>query len=221
MVPIRGETMTTHKSKKTNGAAGKSLRTPALESYTLTDLEQVKVLADPLRVRILEALGQERTTKQVAEYLGEKPTRLYHHVEAMERVGVIEPTRTQQNRGTLEKYYLAVAKSFRASPELFSQANSEEGTESLVKVVSTLMDQAAQELKALAASGQGHTLEEEGVLTHAKIIASPAKIAAIQKQLHALLEEVMECCDSDTIEEDDREYRLTIAYFPLDFTKDD
>lgn len=28
----------------------------------------------------------ERTTKQVAERLGEKPTKLYHHVEALERV---------------------------------------------------------------------------------------------------------------------------------------
>ena len=48
------------------------------------ELEQVKVLADPLRVRILETMAlEERTTKQVAEELGEKPTRLYPHVEAL------------------------------------------------------------------------------------------------------------------------------------------
>ena len=52
--------------------------------YTMTSLEQVRVVADPLRVSILEALCLEaRTTKQVAELLGEKPTRLYHHVDAL------------------------------------------------------------------------------------------------------------------------------------------
>src|SRR5688572_15754608 len=95
-------------------------RIPQDETYTLSDLEQVKVLADPLRIRILEALcQQERTTKQVAQILGEKPTKLYHHVEALERVGLIRLSRTQQNRGTTEKYYLAIARTFRADSRVF------------------------------------------------------------------------------------------------------
>ena len=63
--------------------------------------------------RLLEALVLEpRTTKQVAEALGEKPTKLYHHVDALEKVGLIRLIRTQRNRGTLEKYYQSVARSF-------------------------------------------------------------------------------------------------------------
>ena len=89
-------------------------RLPQREIYTLKDLDQVKVLADPLRIRILEALLEERTTKQVADLLGEKPTKLYHHVDALEKVGLIALSRTRQNRGTVEKYYLAVARTFRA-----------------------------------------------------------------------------------------------------------
>jgi hypothetical protein len=37
--------------------------------HRLTDLEQMKVLADPLRIRILELFCEERTTKQVAGIL--------------------------------------------------------------------------------------------------------------------------------------------------------
>ena len=67
--------------------------------YVIRDLAQLKVLADPLRVRILEALcEQPRTTKQVAERLGEKPTKLYHHVEALDRAGLIELHSTRPNR---------------------------------------------------------------------------------------------------------------------------
>ncbi len=194
-------------------------RVPKEESFTLTDLEQVKVLADPLRVRILEALGEERTTKQVAAILGEKPTRLYHHVEALERVGVIELTRTQQNRGTLEKYYLSVAKSFRADPGLFSQA--EDGEESLIEVVTNLMDQTAADLRKLVKTGLGESLQEEGVLSYVKIFAPEEKVLEVRSKLMALLEELTECGESESVDENDREYRLTIAYFPLDAKGDE
>ena len=86
------------------GDPGAGPNRPTREVMILTELDQIKVLADPLRIRILEELGQERTTKQVADLIGEKPTKLYHHVEALERVGLIQLTRTRQNRGTLEKY---------------------------------------------------------------------------------------------------------------------
>ena len=57
--------------------------------------------------------------KQVADFLGEKPTKLYHHVDALERVGLIALSRTRQNRGTVEKYYLAVARAFQADSSAF------------------------------------------------------------------------------------------------------
>jgi DNA-binding transcriptional ArsR family regulator len=83
------------------------------EIHTLRDLEQVKALTDPLRLRVLEAFGQKpMTTKQVATLLGEKPTRLYHHVQTLERVGLIRLIETRKNRGTTEKYYRAVAGEF-------------------------------------------------------------------------------------------------------------
>ena len=86
-----------------------------VDLLTLTELEQIRILADPLRLRMVEVFCRgEHTTKQVAQKLEEKPTKLYHHVEALEKVGLIRQTRTRRNRGTLERYYLAVAKAFRA-----------------------------------------------------------------------------------------------------------
>ena len=68
---------------------------PARGVHRLTDLDQIKVLADPLRIQIMELFcEQERTTKQVAGILGQPPTRLYHHVAALERVGLIRLART-------------------------------------------------------------------------------------------------------------------------------
>src|SRR5262245_32807602 len=70
------------------------------------ELTEMRALAHPLRLRICQALAERpRTTKQVAALLGEPPTRLYHHVHALERAGLLKLRETRQKRGTHEKYY--------------------------------------------------------------------------------------------------------------------
>ena len=163
---------------------------PERELYTLTDLEQIKVLADPLRVQLLEAFCQERTTKQVADLLGEKPTRLYHHVEAMERVGLIELSRTRQNRGTLEKYYLAVARAFRVAREVFPAAGetADEEAETLKAAVATYFDRTVAELGEVITHGAGGDLEGEGIITFCEVRGTEEEIRKIRHQLKGALQ---------------------------------
>ena len=61
------------------------------------------------------------TTKQVAELLGEKPTRLYHHVDLLHQAGLIRLTHTRKNRGTTEKYYEAIARQFASRCSLLGE----------------------------------------------------------------------------------------------------
>ena len=76
-------------------------------------------------MRILGLLVRgPRTTKQVADLLGENHTKLYHHVQELERAKVIRLTETRQKRGTVEKYYQATAMLFRAAPSLLSPART-------------------------------------------------------------------------------------------------
>src|SRR5438105_5007402 len=95
--------------------------TPArANAYRVRNLEHVRLLAHPLRLKLLEAFGHEpRTTKQVAGLLGEKPTRLYHHVDALARAGLLVLVRTRRNRGTVEKYFRTVADRIELDPSVF------------------------------------------------------------------------------------------------------
>lgn len=80
-----------------------------------SQLAQMRALAHPLRLQLLELFAREpRTTKQAAQVLGQPPTRLYHHVAALERVGLVRLTRTRRNRGTIEKYFEGVVPAARA-----------------------------------------------------------------------------------------------------------
>src|SRR5262245_5587359 len=77
--------------------------------------QELRALAHPLRLRLLEEFaGSPRTTMQVASAMGEPPTRLYHHVNALERAGILKLARTRQVRGTTEKYYEVARKRFGA-----------------------------------------------------------------------------------------------------------
>src|SRR3954465_12508415 len=74
-------------------------------------IAEMRALAHPLRLRILELFADApRTTKQVADLLGQPPTRLYHHVAALERAGLLQLRETRKNRGTTEKWYGTPAK---------------------------------------------------------------------------------------------------------------
>jgi DNA-binding transcriptional ArsR family regulator len=188
-------------------------------SLTLSDLDQVRVLADPLRIRILEELcTEERTTKQVAQRLGEKPTKLYHHVDALERVGLIRLARTRPNRGTIEKYYLAVAQQFRADARIFTTADpgSQAKGDALQTMISTMFDRTADEIRGLIAHDHGHKgIEEQGVVSYLKIPASAGEGRRIQARLLKLLKS-LEGGHKGPGKPGGRNYRLTLAFYPLD-----
>ncbi len=196
------------------GSRTVSGKTPAEAIHRLTELEQIKVLADPLRIRILELLGEERTTKQVAGILGQPPTRLYHHVAALERVGLIRLARTRQSRGALEKYYVAVAKAFSADPRLFSSPAARQAAEATQGVALQLLENTAADMRALIESGKSpKALAEGGVLSFLEVRGSDKELRALRAKLMKLLKD----CTAGKVKAADSGpgYRLTIAYFPL------
>ena len=193
-------------------------RIPQQETYTLSSLDQIKVLADPLRIRILEAFCEERTTKQVATLLGEKPTKLYHHVDSLEKVGLIALSRTRPNRGTVEKYYLAVARTFRADSRAFEVDDKDGGKKSEVvrQMISTIFDTTAAEIGALVDQEEDATrlIEEEAIVSFLEIRASKAQLKEFREKLHALVQSLPAVVESDEDTALDR-FRFTLAYFPL------
>ncbi len=189
----------------------------AMDSYTLSDLDQVKVLADPLRVRLLESFCTERTTKQVAEMLGEKSTKLYHHVDALEKVGLIRLTRTRQNRGTLEKYYLSVARSFRVDSSLFPTADQSPEGDALLTMLSTMIDNVSGELRHLIQAGHGQQgIEEQGLVTYCELQAPEAEVRKLLRRLERLVASLVKESAPEAAQAPDRRFRFMLAFYPVD-----
>lgn len=92
------------------------------DTLVLDKPEQLKALGHPLRVRVLEMLGQEGewqlTNRELAQRLGVDPGHLHFHVRMLLKAGLIELAEADGHGR--EKPYRAVAKVFRVAPELLA-----------------------------------------------------------------------------------------------------
>ena len=177
----------------------------------------------PKRVLQLQAEWHRTTADLIeakaAQKLDEKPTRLYHHVEALERVGLIRLTRTQQNRGTVEKYFRAVARTFRADPSLFSTEGEPGKADTLAEMVSTMMTRTSGELEQLVRAGHDISSGEEALVSFTEVRADDEGAEKIRKKLMRVLKEIEALGCDQAPREGLRRYRFNLAYFPLDLSE--
>jgi DNA-binding transcriptional ArsR family regulator len=82
---------------------------PPLASRTISDVEALKAISDPVRIRILEMMVQvpneDWTVKRIAKALGVGPTKLYHHVRILEDHEFIRVSGHRLVRGIVETSY--------------------------------------------------------------------------------------------------------------------
>jgi DNA-binding transcriptional ArsR family regulator len=123
---------------------------------------------------------QPRTTKQVADLLGQPPTRLYHHVAALERAGLLVLQEARQNRGAVEKYYAGLTKQYQATDQ--RRPRSKASRAARRALAATVLDQAKRELLAVPKGS------EAPLLARLVIPARPKDIPAIRKRLHEIVQ---------------------------------
>src|SRR3954465_8695872 len=90
---------------------------PAREVLELDRPEQLKALGHPLRLKVLQALGQSEaplTNRELAARLSVDPGHLHFHVRMLHRAGLIELAETDGR----EKPYRPVAKHLKVGPEI-------------------------------------------------------------------------------------------------------
>lgn len=97
------------------------------ETYELETIEQLRAIADMLRIRIIDLLqNQPMTVTQLGDTLGIAPAKVHYHVRELERVGLLRLVETREKGGILEKYYQPIAKDISVSKNLFLTAPPDE-----------------------------------------------------------------------------------------------
>jgi hypothetical protein len=186
------------------------------DTFIIDSVDQLKIFADPLRQRILQSFCcNPATTKQIAAEMGEKPTRLYHHVHLLEQIGFIKIVDTKQNRGTIEKYYQSTAKKFVIDHALVGQTGLDAGNTPadqnlLINTLQACLVEARDFFVVEGADSQGKN-ETPSMIAQAKIRLSKTQVDAFIEKCCDLMEEL------SALESDDGElmYSLTLALFPV------
>ena len=180
------------------------------DTHKIRDLDEVRLLSDPLKLRLLQAFAESaKTTKQAAAELGESVTKLYRHVDALHDSGLLEVVEEKQKRGTIERTFRAIAQRFEADYSLFSDAPGDEGTEAsrqMLRVSETEI------LNALANARDDD--EGQPIVLRVRGRASPARIAELRSTLQEWLESVTD--DDDELAEDTKEFGGLIAFYEID-----
>ena len=192
---------------------------PAVGAPTLqANVAGLRALAHPLRLRIMELFAEApRTTKQVAELLGEPPTRLYHHVAALERAGLLRLRETRKNRGTVEKWYESVARVMSGAATTQTSKGTRKATASASArrgVAMSVLEQSRQEvLGAMSSSGATPPLVARLVM-----VAPPERERELRQRLYEFVQEVRREFHSDESASPDdsvERWAMTVTFAPV------
>jgi len=112
----------------------------------IEDLDTLKVLADPLRLRIRELLIQPRTVKEIAKVLDIPATKLYYHINLLEKHKLIVVVDTRIVSGIIEKHYQVASQTVRVASHLLSPQTNE-ATQSFDLTINSLFDDARNDLR--------------------------------------------------------------------------
>jgi len=128
-----------------------TLSTPQAE-FVIQDIETLRAISDPLRIRLLELMAQPQTVKEIAAQLGVGKTKLYYHLNLLEKHGIIRVARTRVVSGIIEKSYQVAAFSFRPAKELLLRGD--EGKAHGVAIVESILDATRADLTHSLNTGQ-------------------------------------------------------------------
>jgi predicted ArsR family transcriptional regulator len=181
-----------------------------LKTFKIKDLEQVRLLSDPLKLQLLQAFAEgAKTTKEVAAELDESITKLYRHVDALHDAGLLEIAAQKQKRGTVERTFQAVAQRFEADHSLFAEQSGGDGAVAVRELLRAGEDEI---LRAIANADHGEG--PEAIMMRIRCKASPQRFAELCQSLNEWIEDTQE--EGGSADEDQQEYGALIAFYPLD-----
>jgi DNA-binding transcriptional ArsR family regulator len=170
----------------------------------VSDVETLKALSDPLRLRILETMvarpNAAWSVKEMATALDVPQTRLYHHVELLLERDLIRVASQRVVSGIIESRYRVAALSFRLDRRFLSNDPSlhAAGRELLHTVFDSARDEVAAALQLWlvahpdadpAADPDATDQPDRPLLTRGLAVLPPAKAAEFRRRLVALMNE--------------------------------
>lgn len=186
----------------------------------ISDLETIRVMSDPLRLRIVQAMStdieQPWTVKRLAGTLSLPPTKLYYHVNLLEQHGLIMVIGTGIVSGIVESRYAIAARRFEVDRAVFAPAGSER-TEVMGGLVTTIFDTTRDEVLDGVRAGRIATADADRdpqrrlTISKSGVRLNPVRAAELRERIEA----VIAAFDSDN-DPDGINIAALVAIYPIE-----
>jgi DNA-binding transcriptional ArsR family regulator len=158
-----------------------------IEQYEIENIEQLRAIADMLRLRIIDILQkQPMTVTQLGETLGLAPAKVHYHVRELERAGLLRMVETREKGGILEKYYQPIARYIGVERTLLSAPPDE-----AMATISGLLGQVSNNFlsalrKELEQRGERHETKATHSLSLTRLFIRNDELKELFKQMGEL-----------------------------------
>ncbi|MBV8299629.1 MAG: helix-turn-helix domain-containing protein [Candidatus Eremiobacteraeota bacterium] len=147
---------------------------------SVTDVEALRALTDPLRQRIVDLLtASPATATEIARKLKLPRTRIYYHLDLLEGHELVRVVGHREAGGPAERIYASTADAFVVSPSIFAGRERD-----LNAVRAQLLEGAAHDLRTSHATG------DEAVVVRAYRQFSEEQRRELAAAFAALLERI-------------------------------
>jgi len=189
--------------------------------FLIEDLETLRTFADPLRAQIYEILLQApANVRQVGERLGLASSRLYYHINLMEKLGLIRVVETHMVANMVEKMYRAVAYKLDVAKDLLD-FGSDSGQQAIHGLLTSGLEATRDDLLRSLQVRQmelerGAEVKPRQVMVSRTTARIPDDLAdAFRSRLQALIAEFEEADQTrEQPGEGLQDYALLVAFYP-------
>jgi len=109
-----------------------------ISSLVLETVDQLKVLLTAPRVELLTRMARPTNCPQLGKQLTMTPQKVYYHVKALEKAGLVRKVREERVKGIMQGVYQASAQSVALSPRLVAQLGGRTAVTSSVSLARLL-----------------------------------------------------------------------------------
>lgn len=182
---------------------------PLVDRIELDDVDLLREVTHPVRGAVLRRLRTPLTVAELAALMDVPVTRLYHHVNKLADLGLIQVVATRQVAAVTERRYQVMARSFELATELFETADRRE----LAFALGSLFDIAKLGLQRSVEAGlDAERMEEHVVLSLGELRLSDARRAELLRRLEELADEFRS--DRSVDDADGSAVSLFVAAYP-------
>lgn len=192
---------------------------PLAEEFVITDPETLKVISDARRLKIIRALYQPKTPKEVAALVEMPQTKLYYHLNQLEKFGLISVIATNVVSGIIEKTYRVSARRFRVD-ETALMGQSADGNE-LSAMISAVFDNTRDELLRSTRTGLTKTNQGEKItprrdaLSRGHIRLTEEQADALVQKLAVVVEEAEQMMQENEADPSAKNFGFLLTVYPV------